>query len=124
MFLKIILLLELVAMSLLLHGLEIEEIEDIKRYARDEVSKIKINDISLSVSIGYKVMRDDSLDINEVMKAAENHMYRHKVTESMSVRNQAIKAIHKTLTNKYKEERIHSEKSQSNVLCYWSCFRY
>lgn len=102
--------------AVLLHGLEIEEIEDIKRYARDEVSKIKINDISLSVSIGYQVMRDDSLDINEVMKAAENHMYRHKVTESMSVRNQAIKAIHKTLTNKYKEERIHSEKVSQ--MCY------
>lgn len=102
--------------AVLLQGLETQEIEDIKRYARDEISKVKINDISLSVSIGYKVMRDDSLDINEVMKAAENHMYRHKVTESMSVRNQAIKAIHKTLTDKYKEERIHSEKVSQ--MCY------
>lgn len=102
--------------AVLLQGLEKQEIEDIKRFARDEVSKIKINEISLSVSIGYKIMRDDTLDINEVMKAAENHMYRHKVTESMSVRNQAIKAIHKTLTDKYKEERIHSEKVSQ--LCY------
>jgi putative nucleotidyltransferase with HDIG domain len=43
-------------------------------------------------------------------------MYRHKVTESMSVRNQAIRAIHKTLTDKYKEERIHSEKVSQ--ICY------
>ena len=102
--------------AVLIKGLETKEVEEIKRYARDEVSKIKINEINLSVSMGYRIMRDDSLDINEVMKAAENHMYRHKVTESMSVRNQAIKAIHKTLTDKYKEERIHSEKVSQ--LCY------
>jgi HD-GYP domain-containing protein (c-di-GMP phosphodiesterase class II) len=75
-----------------------------------------IKDISLSISVGYHMVDESGQDINDVLKEAENHMYRHKVTESMSVRNQAIRAIHKALTDMFKEERIHSEKVSQ--LCY------
>lgn len=102
--------------AVLLQGVEEDEVDRLKNTVRDEVSKIKIYDVNLSISLGYKMIYDDKLDSNEIMKAAENNMYRYKVTESMSVRNQAIRAIHKTLTDKYAEERIHSEKVSQ--LCY------
>ena len=75
-----------------------------------------IENVHLSISIGVETITEDHQDFNEVIKVAENNMYRHKITESMSVRNNAIKAIHKTLTDKYKDERIHSEKVSQ--LCY------
>ena len=59
---------------------------------------------------------EEGKNTNDVLKEPENNMYRHKVIESMSVRNQAIRAIHKTLTDKYHEERIHSEKV--SMICY------
>jgi diguanylate cyclase (GGDEF)-like protein len=92
------------------------EIENFKQELRRTISSIMIKKISLSISVGYHMIDEDGHDINDVLKEAENNMYRHKVTESMSVRNQAIRAIHKTLTDKFKEERIHSEKVSQ--LCY------
>jgi diguanylate cyclase (GGDEF)-like protein/PAS domain S-box-containing protein len=102
--------------AVILTGLEKHEIEYIKHNFRKVVSAIIISDISLSISVGYHMVYEECRNINDVLKEAENNMYRHKVIESMSVRNQAIRAIHKTLTDKYKEERIHSEKV--SMICY------
>lgn len=81
-----------------------------------KVSNLIIENVRLSISIGYEIIENNDTDFNEAIKKAENNMYRHKIAESMSVRNNAIKAIHKTLTDKYRDERIHSEKVSQ--LCY------
>ncbi len=73
-------------------------------------SKIKISNINLSVAIGYFVKEDDTLDIDEVRKLAENDMFRHKISERKSVKNKAISAILKTLTDKYEAEKVHSNR--------------
>ncbi|MGE4572161.1 MAG: HD-GYP domain-containing protein, partial [Candidatus Izemoplasmatales bacterium] len=46
----------------------------------------------------------------EIMKNAENQMYRNKLKEGKSIRNNSIKAILKTLTDKFEEEKIHSDR--------------
>jgi diguanylate cyclase (GGDEF)-like protein/putative nucleotidyltransferase with HDIG domain len=102
--------------AVILTNYNVSEIENLKHDIRKNVSSIVVKDISLSISVGYHMIDERGHNINDVLKEAENHMYRHKVTESMSVRNQAIRAIHKTLTDKFKEERIHSEKVSQ--LCY------
>lgn len=91
-------------------------IDNLRHEARQRVSELKVNDLTLSISIGYTIIESNSVNLNEALKEAENQMYRFKITESMSVRNFAIQAIHRTLTEKYKEERIHSEKVSQ--LCY------
>ena len=50
------------------------------------------------------------MDFEEIMKNAENQMYRNKVTEGRSIRNRSIRAILKTLTDKFEEEKIHSNR--------------
>lgn len=70
---------------------------------------IKISNLDLSVAIGYHVKSDDSKDIEEVRMLAENDMFRHKISERKSVKNKAISAILKTLTEKYEAEKIHSK---------------
>ena len=93
-----------------------KEVEVITESIISDVSNLMIDNVHLSISIGAETITDSTQDFNEVIKVAENNMYRHKITESMSVRNNAIKAIHKTLTDKYNDERIHSEKVSQ--LCY------
>ncbi|XMB72646.1 diguanylate cyclase [Mycoplasmatota bacterium WC30] len=73
-------------------------------------SEIKISNINLSVAIGYSIKVDNSIDVDEVRKLAENDMFRHKISERKSVKNKAISAILKTLTDKYDAEKIHSER--------------
>lgn len=97
-------------------GLTDQEINRIKDQITDDVSRLSVTNMPLSISAGYEIIHESGHDFNEVMNSAENNMYRHKITESMSVRNNAIKAIHKTLTDKYRDERIHSEKVSQ--LCY------
>lgn len=92
------------------------DVEKIKHNIITNTTKQSIENIALSISVGYERIEDGTVDFNEIMKKAENYMYRNKITESMSVRNRAIKAIHKTLTDKYLDERIHSEKVSQ--LCY------
>jgi len=96
--------------AVLIAKYDTEAIESLRHEARQKVSELKVNDLTLSISIGYTMIDSNDVSLNEALKEAENQMYRFKITESMSVRNFAIQAIHKTLTDKYKEERIHSEK--------------
>ena len=87
-----------------------DKVEQIKNKIRHEISLITVENIHLSIAIGFDFKYDEGANIQDVIKFAENKMYRNKLSEGMSVRNHAIRAIHKTLTEKYSEERIHSER--------------
>ena len=87
-----------------------KQVDKLKEKLFKNFSKVKINNLSLSVAIGYYIKTDDSIDIDEVRKLAENDMYRQKVSERRSVKNKAISAILKTLTEKFEAEKIHSER--------------
>lgn len=77
---------------------------------RQAVTRVSINNVQLSLAIGYATKNDVSDSIDEVLKRAENDMYAHKISEGSSVRNRAIQAILGTLTDKYEKEKIHSER--------------
>ncbi len=87
-----------------------EHMYEIKNDIKKRINEIHIKNIQLSIATGYEMKTDSSQDIEDILKLSENHMYRNKLAEGMSVRNHSIRAIHKTLTEKYDEERIHSEK--------------
>lgn len=76
---------------------------------------IKIENIPVSLAIGFEILNDNDNDFDELLSRAEKQLYRHKITVGESIRNHAIKAILNTLTDKYKEEKIHSEKV--SLLC-------
>lgn len=92
-----------------------EEVQEMNNLAKDNINQIMVGNIYLSIAIGFEMKYDDNINIQSIIKFAENKMYRNKLTEGMSVRNNAIKAIHKTLSDKYDIERIHSEKV--SMLC-------
>lgn len=86
----------------------LNDLDQLKDLIQQRLGEILIENIPLSVAIGYEIKTDNSMNLEDLIKNAENHMYRNKVTEGRSVRNSAIKAILKTLTDKFEEEKTHS----------------
>ncbi len=74
------------------------------------VSNEHLNGLPISVSMGVetKTLEDESID--EILIKAEEHMYRKKLLQSQSMRNQTIQAISQTLNQKSRREKLHSEK--------------
>ena len=86
-------------------------IENLSESLKKELKNHKIRNIELSMSIGYAIKTEKTKgNLDEILMLAENNMYAHKLVEGSSVRSNAINAILKTLTDKYAEERVHSQK--------------
>jgi len=84
------------------------ETEKIKQKIIKECERIRVKELSLSVSAGFAVKTKEEETMNEVIKRAENNMYKIKIIEGKSARGKAIQTILKTLNDKYKEEEVHS----------------
>ena len=74
------------------------------------IDEQKVDNIVISVSIGWETKEYISQDIKEVFAKAEDYMYRKKITESQSMRNQTIKVIMQTLHETNAREKVHSER--------------
>ena len=70
----------------------------------------KINNIPLSLSIGFAIRESISEDMKEVFKRAEDEMYRNKLSESTSMRSSFIELILNTLYEKSNREMNHSKR--------------
>ena len=86
-----------------------DEMVRISNVIKEDKDSLVIEGIHFTLSTGFELMRDEHHNLKDVMKIAENYMYRNKLYEGMSVRNHAIKAILSTLTDKFKIEKEHSE---------------
>ncbi len=87
-----------------------EEAGKLVRRIYRSVGNEQFESIVLSVSIGYETKTSQEQSISDIFAKAEEYMYRNKLTESQSMRNQTIQAILRTLHEKNERERIHSEK--------------
>jgi len=76
----------------------------------ESIEAEKQDNIIISVSFGYDTKTTLDQSIDEVLTIAEEHMYRKKLVESQSMRNQTIKVIMQTLLQTNIREKIHSEK--------------
>jgi len=71
-------------------------------------SSEKINSVSVSISFGYMTKKDKEENILEILKKAEDYMYKKKLLESPSMRGKSINTIITTLHEKNKREEAHS----------------
>jgi diguanylate cyclase (GGDEF)-like protein/PAS domain S-box-containing protein len=85
-------------------------VSEMKRLLFEKVNLIKIEDFKFSLSFGYSIKSDDSKNIDEIIKEAEDNMYSNKVLHGQTARNESVMSILHTLKDKYNEERIHSDK--------------
>lgn len=80
------------------------------------ISKLKLSlekktmyGMNMSLSYGVST-RDESLTLEEVIRTAEEQMYKHKLFEVSSHRNESIKTILNTLHEKNPREEKHSKR--------------
>ncbi|WP_084284382.1 HD domain-containing phosphohydrolase [Clostridium lundense] len=72
------------------------------------VSKEQVVSLNLSISLGSATKYYEEEDVFEVLKKAEDFMYKNKLFESPSMRGKTINAIINTLHEKNKREERHS----------------
>lgn len=90
-----------------------EESEKIIRRIKANSSNIQVQSMELSISFGCFTKSSKDQDINEILKNAEDKMYRDKLFESPSIRGKTIQAIIKSLHEKNKREEQHSQRVSS-----------
>lgn len=70
----------------------------------------------LSISFGFGTKINGKENINDIFAEAENHMYQHKMYESVSMRSKTIDVIMNSLYEKSNRELMHSKRVGD--LCY------
>ncbi|MDO9593196.1 MAG: PAS domain S-box protein [Erysipelotrichaceae bacterium] len=85
-------------------------VEELARRVKQSASQESINNLEISVSIGWSTKYDDSTDTNKLINDAENFMYQKKIVENSSKRNQVIRSIMNTLLVKNPREEGHSKR--------------
>ena len=77
---------------------------------KDLLENEKVEAINLSISFGYEIKRLASERMQDVFKRAEDHLYRHKLYEGLSMRSQTINLVLNTLFEKNTREMMHSKR--------------
>ena len=86
------------------------EAEKIIDRINNAISDKKKEHLVCSVSFGWATKYHQREDIRKIFMQAEDYMYRKKLAESTSMRNETIKLITKTLYQKNKREQLHCER--------------
>lgn len=86
------------------------EAEKIIERINNSISEKQREKIFCSVSFGWATKHYTKEDIRKIFMRAEDYMYRNKLTESSSMRNETIKLITKTLYQKNRREQLHCER--------------
>lgn len=88
------------------------------------VAKEKVGSFTISISFGFDTKIDKTENILEIYKNAEDQMYRNKLFESESMRNNTIKIVMDTLFEKSPREMEHSKRvaglceDMATLLCF------
>jgi len=89
------------------------QVKEIVNRISKKVNQEKISDINLSIACGFETKTLLTENIMDVFKKAEGRMYKHKLSESQSMRYNTLDVIMKTLYEKSKREEIHSKRVSS-----------
>jgi diguanylate cyclase (GGDEF)-like protein/PAS domain S-box-containing protein len=87
-----------------------EETKQIVKRIQNKCGEIYIGTVLLSISMGWAQKDMPDMDISEVLKQAENYMYRRKLFESQSILGTTVNMIIRTLHEKNKREEQHSQR--------------
>ncbi|WP_425806199.1 PAS domain S-box protein [Desulfitobacterium sp. Sab5] len=86
------------------------EAEKIVERIHELSSKEKINGLDISISFGHETKIKETEAIDDIIKNAEDKMYRNKIYETASWRSKTIDLIMNTLYEKNNREMFHSKR--------------
>ncbi len=84
-------------------------VETIVKRLNAAIARVQIDNIILSVSMGYAIKTDLHDDLTDVFKRAEDAMYQHKLTISPSIKKATIELIVNSIYERNHHEVIHSQ---------------
>ncbi len=92
-----------------------EEVQQIigrikKQSAEFQVGEKEEDTIPISISLGYAVKNTVSVNIYEILKKAEDRMYKDKLLESRSTKSHIVKTLVRTLQEKSQETEEHARR--------------
>ncbi len=87
-----------------------EELKKILSRFDKSCSDLKLGDISYSIAFGAATMNDVSESVEDVIKIAEDRMYRNKLLNESSKNATIINSILKSFYLKYPNEELHSKR--------------
>ncbi|KZL89798.1 HD domain-containing phosphohydrolase [Clostridium magnum] len=93
-----------------LEHMGVAEVEKICKEIKRECEKKKVGPIYLNIALGYSIKANRNQNINEVIKEAEEMMYRNKLLEDRSARNSITSSLRQTLLEKNNETKEHVER--------------
>ncbi|WNF36753.1 PAS domain S-box protein [Bacillaceae bacterium IKA-2] len=96
--------------AILLPNTNSEVVEILINRLKEAINMEMVDAIRISASFGSETKRNISEKITDIYKKAEDRMYRHKLSESQSMRNKTVKMILTTLHQKSEREKQHSER--------------
>jgi len=94
--------------------------EDAKKFVdriKTAISKEKVYDVNLSVSIGMAIKQNMNEDILKVYNKAEDDMYRNKLAERSIIRKKTIAIIMNSLYKQNYVEKLHSKRVEGLCEC-------
>jgi diguanylate cyclase (GGDEF)-like protein/PAS domain S-box-containing protein len=95
---------------ILLPKIEKDAVVKIMGRILEDTKSFQTTTLPLSIALGSAIKNDGKISSDELFKSAEDEMYRNKLHEVSSRRNEAIKIISDTLYEKNKREEAHSER--------------
>ena len=98
---------------ILLPRTDSEEANKIVNRIRASISNIRLKSIELSISFGWATKNSADQHMNDILKNAEDYMYRNKLFESPDIREKRIKAIINSFYENNSEEEQHSKRVSS-----------
>ena len=87
-----------------------EEAKRIIKRIKTSGSEICLKSMELSISLGWSTKKSVDQDINELLKNAEDNMYKNKLSEKSGVKGKAVQAIINSFHDKNKIEEQHSKR--------------
>ncbi len=89
---------------------DVKEIKGVINHINELAGKEAVNLVTLSISFGYCAKYSAEESISEILKKAEDYMYRKKLLESPCMRGKTIYAIMAALHEKNPREEQHSHR--------------
>ena len=90
-----------------------KEAQAICKRINNKCRKSYVEDIPISVATGTASKDRTGKALEDVLKEAEDYMYRHKLTENRSIRSAVLNSLLKTLGEKSYETEVHTRRMQS-----------
>jgi diguanylate cyclase (GGDEF)-like protein/PAS domain S-box-containing protein len=87
-----------------------EDTEEIVNRIKNVFIVTSKQEIPISISLGHATKEKIDQDIQDVMKEAEDNMYRHKLIERKSIYSSITSSLERTLYEKSLETREHAER--------------